>query len=681
MKKKSLTHKLLSLWIAAFAVPVCAAESTQVKLSAPEGGTLSFSAAGDGFGVAGLAYGKTVFAVPGSKAPGLWKLRFAAGTAGEMKELDAATCSGKRSVRRLSGTWLRFMWTGVDIDGGDAAIDVDCDVEWNAAGERFEFRIGVTNRSRKYGLFATDYPRFASVVEKGRGAVILPGWNWGARRLRELEESCTLGYPDYDVPIQFAAFEADTGDGAMITALDPDGRTKYFSYGKDNSFHITATSEHAGVPGNSCGMPFAVSVKAFRGNWWKAAKLYRAWAVENASWMKKGPLARRRDIPGRIRDAGLWMSIHTDDDKGFGQLHAECEINKMLKRLDGRLPLSLEWYGWHKWPQDKLNPEFFPARTNFGAAVRRLTEKGVLILPYMNGRIWDHGHSEFDQVKRYACHQRDGSLCTEDWSGRKFSAMCQSTPVWRDRVKGIIDRMVGEYGANGIYIDQVASMSIAECFSPDHGHPVGGGTHWVDDYKKMVREVRAGHPGVPLTSENFSEPYVDEIDAFELWCPNCAEDVPMIPAVYSGYAIFYGGCTSSSYTSEAFRAAEGRNFLWGMQTGYADAWILAEDQRAKLDYSIRLAELRSANMEYFIDGELLEEIPNRAKVDMLKVVWRIWGPKREVSLQPVMATRWRSPSGKELVAIANFSDKTHPFDGGEEKLKFTLAPGEVKLVK
>jgi hypothetical protein len=618
---------------------------------------------------------------PDGKASGLWKLRFAAGTGGEMKEVDAATCSGERDVSRISDAALRFSWTGVDIEEGDGSVDVVCDVAWNEFSEWYEFRIRVTNRSGRYGLFSTDYPRFASVVKRGHGSVILPGGNWGARRLREVSEPCTLGYPDYDAPIQFAAFEADAGNCTMIAALDPDGRTKYLSYGKDNSFNFTVTSEHAGVPGNACGVPYAVAVKTFRGNWWKAAKLYRAWAAKNAKWMKKGRLAQRKDIPQRIHDAGLWMCIHTDDDNGFGQLHAEREVDKMLNRLNGRIPLSLEWYGWHKHPQDKLNPEFFPARTNFAEAVHRLTAKGVLILPYMNGRIWDHGHDEFEQVKQYACHQRDGSLCTEDWSGRKFSAMCQSTAFWRGRVKSIIDRMVDECGANGIYIDQVASMAIAECFSPNHGHPVGGGTHWVEDYKAMVREARAGHPGVPLTSENFSEPYVDEIDAYELWCPNCAEDVPMIPAVYSGYAIFYGGSTSASYTTEAFRAAEGRNFLWGMQTGYADGWILADNQADKLEYSIKLAELRTSNSEFFIDGELIEEIQNLAKVDALKVVWRIWGPKVEVSLPPVMATRWRSSSGAELVAIANFTDRRQPFDGGAENLKLSLSPGEIRLIK
>ena len=158
-------------------------------------------------------------------------------------------------------------------------------------------------------------------------------------------------------------------------------------------------------------------------------------------------------------------------------------------------------------------------------------------------------------------------------------------------------------------------------------------------------------------------------------------DVPMIPAVYSGYAIFYGGSTSASYTIEAFRASEGRNFLWGMQTGYADGWILAENQVDKLEYSIRLAELRTANADFFMDGELVEEIQNLAKADALKVVWKIWGPEVEVSVPPVMATRWRNPSGAELVAVANFSDRRQPFDGGAENLRMSLSPGEIRLVK
>lgn len=644
-------------------------------------GVLSFASAEKGFGCEGLHYGQTTFMSKSGKVPGLWTLRFAAGTAGELKELDAANCGGKRSFERVSDEKLRFLWREVDIVPGDKAVDVDCDVAWNESEGRFEFNIRLVNRSKTFGLFSTDYPRFAQVVEKGRGNVIHPGGNWGATRKREIKEPTRLAYPDFDVPIQFAAFEADTGDGVMVAALDDAACTKYLAFGTDNSFNFSITAENAGIPGNAKTFSYPIALYPFHGNWWRAAKLYRAWAVGNASWMKKGPLARRKDIPKRIHDAGLWMCMHTFDEKGSDQLIEEHHLNELLKRLDGKVALSTEWYGWHKHPQDVLNPEFLPARPNFADVVRRLTRKGVLILPYVNGRIWDHGHAEFEAAKPFACRKRDGSLCVEDWGGRKFSAMCQSTEFWRKKFGSIVDGMVDDIGVNGAYIDQIASMEMVECFSPDHGHPVGGGSHWVDDYKLMIRDLHSKHPGVSLTSENFSEPYVDAFDGFELWCPNSEEDLPMIPAVYSGYAIFYGGQTSSSYTLDAFRATQGRNFLWGEQTGYTDAWVLKDENKEKLDFLIRLAEVREANAEFLIDGELMGEVGNRADAGVLDVVWKVWGVETHVKLPPVMATRWRSLDGKELIAVANLSNCPAPFDGGRKDLVFTLGAGEVRVVK
>ena len=47
----------------------------------------------------------------------------------------------------------------------------------------------------------------------------------------------------------------------------------------------------------------------------------------------------------------------------------------------------------------------------------------------------------------------------------------------------------------------------------------------------------------------------------------------------------------------------------------------------------------------------------------------------------MQAMRWRSPAGKEMVVVANYSDKELPFDGGEDGLKFKLAAGEIRIVK
>ena len=42
-----------------------------------------------------------------------------------------------------------------------------------------------------------------------------------------------------------------------------------------------------------------------------------------------------------------------------------------------------------------------------------------------------------------------------------------------------------------------------------------------------------------LTSEAAAEPYMDSFDAFLTWFGHRPEDVPLLPAIYSGYALYF----------------------------------------------------------------------------------------------------------------------------------------------
>ena len=141
------------------------------------GSTLRFATAKDGFGLASLAHGGSSFFCGGADpSPGLWTLVFRAGTGGKEVAVGAAKAAG-RCERKASG--LSFVWERVDIEKGDGALDVRCDVDWRGKSGRYEFTIKVKNRSAAYGLYSTEYPRLRQVVKEGSGSVIFPGGNWG----------------------------------------------------------------------------------------------------------------------------------------------------------------------------------------------------------------------------------------------------------------------------------------------------------------------------------------------------------------------------------------------------------------------------------------------------------------------------------------------------------------------
>lgn len=656
------------------ALAVTGAASGDEVLTSADGARLAFGGPETGFACKSLSFGKSDFVHPDeTAATGLWRLTFRAGPNGEERTLDASALKGGSCRKTESG--LRFVWKGLSLDPDDGTVDVACGIDRNDAEHRYEFRIQVRNRSAKYGLFATEYPRLPQVIRPGSGWAVLPGGNWGAFRVRQLDYDHKDAYPSWQATMQFAAFDADAGEGLMVAALDGDARLKFLTARKDFFFSVETPAENAGVPGAAGAPPFTVALYPYRGNWWKAAKLYRKWA-QTTRWLAKGPIARRADFPARMRNAGLWMRMMS-----HGAL-AESEriLNAELERIGGRVPLSVHWYNWQKHPHDVLYPEYFPAQEGFAEIVARLRAKGVFVMPYVNARIWDVQHPGFGAVRSSACQKPDGSVYVERWNERDFAAMCQSTSTWHDEVVGIVGRLLKDYRVDSVYLDQVASMIPVVCYAGDHGHSRGGGRHWVGDYVRMVEDIRAAHPGVPLTSENFSEPYIGSFDGFLTWSPNYPEDIPGIPAVYSGYAICFGSLAIEGYDLETFRQLVGRCFLWGGQCGWLEEWLLEDAHRDKFDYLVRLAELRAGALEYFSDGELVGEVANRAKVAKLHQKWELWNRKVDADFPAVMAMRWRAPSGKEMVVVANYSNAEQDFDGGTPALRCRLAGGEVKLL-
>lgn len=262
--------------------------------------------------------------------------------------------------------------------------------------------------------------------------------------------------------------------------------------------------------------------------------------------------------------------------------------------------------------------------------------------------------------------------------------MCPATSFWQNEIRTIAERLFNEAGVNALYLDQVASARPARCFDGSHGHPLGGGSHWVDGYRSMLKPVHdlASAKGAALTSENTAEAYMDNIDAFLTWSPNREDDVPALPAVYSGYTMYFGCHESAGDDIAAFRALHVRNFLWGCQLGWNAKWMLDEAHRQHLECAVRLASCRRAALGFFAEGELAGEVTGDEPSPSFTVSWRDDGGVHDVTMPSVQATLWENPAGERLLAVANLSGTTRSFKktiGGGRRLSFHLNPGEVHL--
>ena len=156
-------------------------------------------------------------------------------------------------------------------------------------------------------------------------------------------------------------------------------------------------------------------------------------------------------------------------------------------------------------------------------------------------------------------------------------------------------------------------------------------------------------------------PQNDSFDAFLTWFAYRSCDVPMLPAVYSGYALFFGSTQSSQDSLDSYCALQGKAFLWGCQLGWNSTWLLRDNRREYLDFTVKLCRERLDNLEFLLEGELLCELPTPHEVPEVEIAWN-----REKSgnfkVPAVMGTLWRNGNGSRKRAfLVNVSDSEQLF--------------------
>ena len=644
---------------------------------------LTFTDAASGFLCRSLEDKSTgvVFGRTRAKVPGLWRLQFRKGAAGEACELASRTVPPGRVETTVSG--LRFVWEKLSLADEPGVVDVVCEVTRETAGDGFEFRIQVANRSKVYGLYETCYPYLERVSSAGAGDVAMPGghWptgNWGMALIRKNRQGKFASYPGSPMPMQFAAFLRE-GAGLYFAAHDDGATPKSFRLtpGQDVSFETLASD--AGVPGKAGAPTFPVVVATFKGDWWQAAARYRAGATQQA-WTRKGPIAARTDYPRRLVENGFWLNL-----SGTPEM-VEKWANEAHARVAGRVPFGIHWYCWHEIPFDHTYPEYFPTKKGFAEAVARLKAKGILVMPYINGRLWDMDIPSFAAARPFATKDENGKPRIELYaSRRRLVPMCVAEPYWGRKVNEICSRLMDECGVNGIYLDQIGAARPATCYDATHHHPLGGGRHWVDGYRTLLTPIKAkaAAQGVVLTTENTAEPYMDNIDAYLTWLTDQDTDIPALQAVYSGYTTWFGSWMDANNDLAGFRSCQMRETLWGCQIGWFGPWILEAAKRDQFECVVKLAALRVSKKEFFAEGRLLGEVANEVACPPFKTVWKVRGKSAPATLPSVYAFLWENPRGEMMLALGNVSDAPRTFRAtvpGYAPVACDLASGEVRLL-
>jgi hypothetical protein len=499
--------------------------------------------------------------------------------------------------------------------------------------------------------------------------------------------------------MQCLALSASNAPGLFLSCDDPAGHVKAFAVfgGGETGLNLEALHwpERDRATASNWALPYSVRLAPFQGDWFDAAALYRTWAT-NQPWTRQSRLLRGA-VPSWVTNTALWVW-----NRG-----ASPDVLEPAMALGARLglPVSVFWHWWHGCAYDAGFPEYFPPREGeaaFRVAVERAHQHGLHAIVYMNQRLWAMTTASWtnENAARFAVKTPDGRIQPEvynTFTRTPCASMCMGTAFWRNKYAGLAAQAVLELGVDGIYMDQ-ACTSLA-CFDPHHGHPLGGGTYWMEGFKQLAADIRqrcAARTAPVLAGEGCAENWLPDLDLMlclqvsrERYAePDGWETIPFFHAVYHGQCVFYGNYASLTMPpydplwpaefapkeplrlldrkfSRQFLLEQARAFVWGQQPTLANfrAWHF-RDRAVELDYVLRLARLHAAARKYLLQGEMLPppwvEAPS-AELDMsrLSIYAGQQGALREFrkTAPLVLAAAWRAPDGALAVAVASLSDQ------------------------
>jgi hypothetical protein len=441
---------------------------------------------------------------------------------------------------------------------------------------------------------------------------------------------------------------------------------------------------------------YAALVGAIPGDWLSAVERYRAWGTRQY-WARTSRL-RTGVTPSWMRATGLWVWNRGTSD-------VVLEPAAVLQR-DAKLPVNVFWHWWHNGPYDTSFPDYLPPREGAAAFTKAVTKahaEGLHAIVYMNQRLWCVNTPSWtrENAERWAVRERDGSVRQETYNvfdPKPCATMDVATPFWRNKYAGIADTVLKQYGIDGIYMDQ-AVLSLID-WSPDHGHPVGGGNYWMQGFRALAKDLRARNAAqrAGFAGEGGGESWMPDLDAFltlqvsqERYADPASgwEVIPMFQAAYHPFALTYG--TYGSLTlppydalwpiekrpatamtlldpkyARQFHLEQARMFVWGMQPTIAN--FLPDqltERRREIDYLERLARLRYGLREFFQSGTFLRaprvDVPDTELLLSRISIYaaRLGGPTEARIRSPeVLSSAWRAADGRVAIALAGINQQS-----------------------
>ncbi len=580
----------------------------------------------------------------------LWRLELISPN-GRKIEIGSETAMATDVGAGLSRLEVRWSFR---IDGRSGSVEMTVRLEEGASLSYWSLE---ASPPEGWNVMRADFPMIGNVRLQENLKLAAPN-GWGLEYTVGPGTDYDAVYPSCQAVMQFMALY-NGKEGLYIGAHDPAAHHKRLQARAGPDGASVAFVYYAALPKEPgrFTVPFETAIGVFTGGYYAAAQVYRAFTF-TAPWGKAGPVSGR-PIPRWVKETDLWL-------RPDGNAEDNVEITKRALKYFG-VRTSCHWYRWHRIPYDTLYPEYFPPLPGFREGIASLQEEGTHVMPYINGRLCDPNSTTWNDegANRWAAKQANGDPYTEVYGSKvPLNVMCPYTDEWQAKVRGLVDRLIRECGVDGVYIDQIAAAHPVRCFDPDHGHAMGGGTFWVQGYRKMLEGIRALLPeGKMITTEENAECWIDQFDA--LLIVNTHTDhppIPLFPAVYSGRTISFGFMylpDDDLARSLPFRVKMARAFLWGAQPGWIQPFrIMAPEAAEEAGFLRDLARCRRFGHDFLVYGRFLGLLETRGAFARLQgIATGSFGGEYAIDVPAVMASAWLSETGDLGVALCNLSDE------------------------
>ncbi|HLK47565.1 MAG TPA: DUF6259 domain-containing protein [Bryobacteraceae bacterium] len=552
--------------------------------------------------------------------------------------------------------------------------------------------------------FVNDYlavPCFSGMLFQDPAHNFLLNRGWGAQ----------LYYPSGFTNMQFLAYYSrESGTGLYMASQDNAGYLKYMNVGRPGADWMTIDFEY--VPplqsGADVPVPYAVTVGVFHGDWYDAASVYRAWALQQ-KWAQGGPLMTRADVPNWYKSAGMmgWKDTFTTGGPGNAYVSVSQAAAAWQKQLQAT-PI-IDWVAWENLGPWFNIPDFLPPSQGwpaFDSAVSATHAAGGRLMVEPSTSYATVGAPSWGNLQATASRQADGSMYLQQLSvfNQSIQPVIQTdaemdpTQPWHDALLSFTSQLQ-QHGMDVIHMD--GNPRALPCYATNHSHPPGGGNWWFQDYAQIYRDIRAAgralNPDFAMGGEFYAEPYLgltdsgqDEtntgLDPSAIGAGSVVDStkvsyIPLWQAVYHDYTLTYSMISFLNGQDIPYhRRGLALSLVWGeiplTEVDDGAPYQISSFNSTLVQYVQRIVTLRTTyGYPFVVLGRMLR--PPQPTVPAYTIPPATQIPYTGVNTSAftapsILSGAWQSPQGDAALLFTNISDTAVP-------LSWTIKPADVPL--